>query len=59
MTIQNRICDLILDNVKELRMLFLLDEKTIKANKNRAFSDINCIRESLNELEDYLKRLEC
>lgn len=56
--IQKTHCYYILEQAKELKELFSYDSKSmIELNKTRALDDIEAIRNSLKELELYIKEL--
>ena len=56
--IQKTHCDYIVEQAKELKALFSYKSKSmIKLNKARALADIETIRDSLAELELYIKEL--
>lgn len=56
--IQKTHCDYIVEQAKELKELFSYNSKSmIKANKTRALTDIEEIRNSLQKLEFYIKEL--
>lgn len=56
--IQKAHCDYIIEQAKELKALFSHNSKSmIKLNKTRALADIEAIRNSLAELELYIKEL--
>lgn len=51
-------CDYIVEQAKELKALFSYNSKSmIELNKTRALADIEAIRNSLEELELYIKEL--
>lgn len=56
--VQKTHCDYIVEQANELRALFSYNSKSmIELNKTRALTDIEAIRNSLDELELYIKEL--